>query len=196
MTNWTGSAQSTAPAAARTDDGYDEHAERLEATQADRNQAQRDDAMTADANANRMSPDESTQAEADQALGREKAPAGVDDGSRAQTTQPGEPTRAPSDRQLAPGTADDPVAALWGADLVERYREQWRELQLRFVDDPHTATEQAAGLVNDAVQSLTDALTSQKQTLDDWQSADRGDTEILRVALRRYRDFLDRLLGM
>ena len=112
-------------------------------------------------------------------------------------TEPTELSRARSDQQLAPGASvDDPVAALWGADLVERYREQWRTLQLNFVDDPHAATEHAAALVNDAVQSLTNALATQKRTLDGWQSAERGDTEILRVALRRYRDFLDRLLGM
>jgi hypothetical protein len=106
-----------------------------------------------------------------------------------------EPTRAPSDGKLAPShLADDPVIALWGTDLVERYRGQWRELQLRFVNDPHAAPGEAAGLVEEAVQSLTDAITAQKQTLDGWQSADSDDTEVLRVAMRRYRDLLDRLL--
>jgi hypothetical protein len=109
----------------------------------------------------------------------------------------GEPDRAPSDGQLAPGaSATDPVAALWGADLVSRYRGQWQLLQLRFVDDPHTATREAAGLVDDAVHSLTSSLEEQKRGLDDWQADDTDDTEVMRVALRRYRDFLDRLLGM
>jgi hypothetical protein len=108
-----------------------------------------------------------------------------------------EPARAPSDGNLGPGQApNDPVAALWGADLVERYRIQWRELQLTFVDDPQRATGAAANLVDDAVASLTNTLSAQKQTLDGWQSTRGDDTEVMRVALRNYRDFLDRLLGL
>jgi hypothetical protein len=108
-----------------------------------------------------------------------------------------EPARAPSDGNLGPGQApNDPVAALWGADLVDRYRIQWRELQLTFVDDPQRATGAAANLVDDAVASLTNTLSAQKQTLDGWQSTRGDDTEVMRVALRNYRDFLDRLLGL
>ena len=108
-----------------------------------------------------------------------------------------EPARAPSDGNLGPGQApNDPVAALWGADLVERYRIQWRELQLTFVDDPQRATGAAASLVDDAVASLTNTLLAQKQALDGWQSTKGDDTEVMRVALRNYRDFLDRLLGL
>jgi hypothetical protein len=87
------------------------------------------------------------------------------------------------------------VVALWGTDLVEGYRSQWRELQLRFVDDPHAATGEAAGLVEEAVQSRTGAITAQKQALDGWQSADSDDTEVVRVAMR-YRGFLDHLVDL
>lgn len=107
-----------------------------------------------------------------------------------------EPVRAPGDGNLPPGRANDPVAALWGADLVERYRSEWRDLQLTFVDDPHRATAAAASLVDDAVTSLTTALHAQKQSLDDWQTTRGEDTEVMRVALRNYRGFLDRLLGL
>ena len=53
-----------------------------------------------------------------------------------------------------------------------------------------------ANLVDDAVASLTNTLSAQKQTLDGWQSTRGDDTEVMRVALRNYRDFLDRLLGL
>lgn len=66
----------------------------------------------------------------------------------------------------------------------------------RFVDDPHAATGEAAGLVEEAVQSRTDAITAQKQTLNGWQSADSDDTEVVRVAMRRYRDFIDHLVDL
>lgn len=108
-----------------------------------------------------------------------------------------EPSRAPSDGKLAPGqAANDPVAALWGGDLVDQYRSKWRDLQLTFVDDPQRATHSAASLVDDAVSSLTATLQAQKQTLDGWQATRGDDTEVMRVALRNYRDFLDRLLGL
>jgi hypothetical protein len=58
------------------------------------------------------------------------------------------------------------VVAWWGTDLVEGYRGQWRDLQLRFVDDRHAATGDAAGHVEEAMQSRTDAITAQKQTLN------------------------------
>lgn len=111
--------------------------------------------------------------------------------------QPDEPRRGPSDGQLAPGgSAEDPVAALWGSDLVEHYRELWRQLQLRFVDDPRGATGDSGALVDDAVRALTTTLTDQKQALDGWQGTTGDDTEVLRSALTRYRAFLDRLLGL
>ena len=105
--------------------------------------------------------------------------------------------RAPSDGQLQPGaSAGDPVAALWGADLVAGYRARWQQLQLGFVDDPHAATRDAAALVDEAVQTLVDALNKQRQSLDEWQRHDDADTEVMRAALQNYREFLDRLLGM
>jgi hypothetical protein len=108
-----------------------------------------------------------------------------------------EPVRAPSDGQLPPDATDgDPVAALWGVDLIARYRERWQQLQLAFVDNPQAATGDAAALLEDAVNSLTSTLTSQKQSLDGWQAHGNDDTEVLRTALQRYREFLDRLLGM
>ena len=75
------------------------------------------------------------------------------------------------------------------------------ELQLHFVDDPHAAAGLAGALVDEVVAALRDAVDRQRSALEDWQSGDgvdahSGDTERLRVAVRRYRDFLDRLLGL
>jgi hypothetical protein len=107
------------------------------------------------------------------------------------------PAHAPSDGQLPPGgSAADPVAALWGADLVRGYRARWEQVQLSFVDDPQRAASEAGQLLDEALSSLTGALTSQKESLDDWQRDDGGDTEVLRTAIKHYREFLDRLLGM
>jgi hypothetical protein len=131
--------------------------------------------------------------------GRTDRPDDESDVALGQRTTAGdeEPARAPSNGNLAPGRGvNDPVAALWATDLVERYRSEWRDLQLTFVDDPKHAMSGAASLVDEAVASLTNTLNAQKQALDGWQVTRGEDTEMMRVALRRYRDFLDRLLGL
>jgi hypothetical protein len=93
----------------------------------------------------------------------------------------------------APGT---PVESLWAAGDADGFRTRWRDVQLRFVDDPHGAAQEAEALVGDAVDKMTMALTARRDDLADWHSAGTGDTEVLRMALRRYRDFLDRVLGL
>ena len=104
--------------------------------------------------------------------------------------------------ELLPGDVpEDPSLALFDGETTLRFRDRWQQLQMRFVDDPHAAAGLAAALVDEVVAALRDAVDRQRSTLADWQSDDRvdahsGDTERLRVAVRRYRDFLDRLLGL
>jgi hypothetical protein len=99
--------------------------------------------------------------------------------------------------QLMPGDVPaEPVAALLSAETGQTFRDRWREVQLRFVDDPRAAATDAQRLVEEAIESLARALAEQKESLADWGSGGGGDTENLRVAVRRYRDFLDRLLGL
>ncbi|MER6594708.1 hypothetical protein ABT214_23220, partial [Micromonospora purpureochromogenes] len=87
------------------------------------------------------------------------------------------------------------AATLFEADAAQAFRDRWREVQLRFVDDPRAAVGEAQSLVEEAIQALSDALAMQKEKLGGWQTAGSADTEQLRVAVRQYRDFLDRVLG-
>ncbi|MEU4694193.1 hypothetical protein [Actinoplanes sp. NPDC023714] len=75
---------------------------------------------------------------------------------------------------------------------TQALKERWRDVQLRFVDDPKGATGEAAQLVDEAVDKLTTALREQRGSL----AKGTEDTEALRVELRAYRDILDRLLGL
>ncbi|MEU4560311.1 hypothetical protein AB0F72_18190 [Actinoplanes sp. NPDC023936] len=75
---------------------------------------------------------------------------------------------------------------------VQALKDRWRDVQLRFVDDPKAATGEAAQLVDEAVDRLTTALREQRGAL----AKGHDDTEALRVELRAYRDILDRLLGL
>ncbi|MGW5559941.1 hypothetical protein ACWER9_22305 [Micromonospora sp. NPDC003944] len=86
-------------------------------------------------------------------------------------------------------------ATLLEADTAQGFRDRWRDVQLRFVDDPQAAAGEAQSLVEEAIQALSSALAAQKNTLGGWQDAGSADTEQLRMAVRNYRDFLDRVLG-
>jgi hypothetical protein len=133
--------------------------------------------------------DDRTEREADY-LAEDEAPAG------AVAPEPVAAAAAPA-ADLRPGDAPAaPVETLWGDGRSQEYRERWREVQLLFVDEPRAAAEQAESLVNDVVDAFTAALGTQREALAAWQSADKHDTEELRMAVRRYREFLNRLLDL
>jgi hypothetical protein len=106
-----------------------------------------------------------------------------------------------ADETLPGDLPEEPGLALFDSETTQRFRDRWHELQLRFVDDPHFAEGQAVALVDEVVTALRDAVDRQRSALHDWQAgqgtdAHTGDTERMRVAVRRYRDFLDHLLGV
>ncbi|MEV6812768.1 hypothetical protein [Micromonospora sp. NPDC051296] len=108
-----------------------------------------------------------------------------------------DPDAQPTD-DVAPAAAEAvPVGAatLFDEPTAQRFRDRWRDVQLRFVDDPRAAAGEAQSLVDEAMQALSAALTEHKSKLGGWQEAGSTDTEQLRVAVREYRDFLDRVLG-
>lgn len=88
------------------------------------------------------------------------------------------------------------VAALWRDDTATRYRDRLRDLQLRFVDSPRAAADEAAQLVGEVVDELTQALAETRADLDGWRSTQGEDTEQMRVVVRRYRDFLSHVLDL
>jgi len=101
-----------------------------------------------------------------------------------------------SEGELLPGAAPaEPIVAILDQDTVRSFRDRWRDVQLRFVDDPPGATADAHRLVEESVDALTAALTAQRAELGGWQHDGATDTEQLRMVVRRHRDFLDRLLG-
>jgi hypothetical protein len=70
---------------------------------------------------------------------------------------------------------------------------RWHEIQVMFVDDPRSAVETAAGLVDDSSQALVAFVKEQQDSLRAaWHGEDAG-TEELRVALQHYRAFGTRL---
>ncbi|MFF3855254.1 hypothetical protein [Micromonospora sp. NPDC002575] len=92
------------------------------------------------------------------------------------------------------GAVPEDAATLFEPGTAQGFRDRWRDVQLRFVDDPRAAAGQAEALVGEAIEALAAALAEQKNKLGDWQQTG-DDTEQLRIAVRGYRDFLDRVLG-
>lgn len=80
---------------------------------------------------------------------------------------------------------------------LEEFRSQWSQIQTGFVDEPRRSVEGADKLVASLMQRIADGFANERSRLE--QQWDRGDdvsTEDLRVALRRYRSFFDRLLQL
>ena len=64
-----------------------------------------------------------------------------------------------------------------------------------FVDEPRSAVEEAAHVLEEVADRLTQAVTKRRDTLhSSWESKGSDDTEQLRLALRDYRELTERLL--
>jgi hypothetical protein len=99
----------------------------------------------------------------------------------------------------APATTDAPATAGTSASLVgsldaDGIRNRFLDIQAGFVDEPRQAVEEAGRFVDDLLQQVADALREQRAQLAG--ATDEGSTEDLRLALRAYRQFVDRILGM
>jgi hypothetical protein len=106
--------------------------------------------------------------------------------------EPGAPTGAPAatDAPAATGTS----ASLVGSLDADGIRNRFLDIQAGFVDEPRQAVEEAGRFVDDLLQQVADALREQRAQLAG--ATDEGSTEDLRLALRAYRQFVDRILGM
>jgi hypothetical protein len=78
---------------------------------------------------------------------------------------------------------------------AEQFRSRWYAIQAGFVDEPRKAVQEADELVAAVMKRLAEVFAGEREKLEsDWDRGDDISTEDLRVALRRYRSFFDRLL--
>jgi hypothetical protein len=105
---------------------------------------------------------------------------------------------ADTQAQPAGNGTDFERAELFRPEMVERFRVEWQEIQTRFVDDPRDAVQGADRLLGAVVEALTSTVNEHKHELEgQWQQdsgEDESRTEDLRLALRRYRSFVNQLL--
>jgi hypothetical protein len=106
------------------------------------------------------------------------------------------PADAPAATE-APAATDAPAAgtpALLGSLDAGAIRNRFLDIQAGFIDEPRQAVEEAGRFVDDLLRQVADSLQQQRGQLAG--VTDEGSTEDLRLALRAYRQFIDRLLGL
>ena len=92
---------------------------------------------------------------------------------------------------------DEKFAPLFERDEAEQFRAQWLDIQSRFVDDPSISVKDADELVASIIKNITRNFADKRMALEtQWKSGDDVSTEDLRVTMKRYRSFFDRLLTL
>jgi hypothetical protein len=95
------------------------------------------------------------------------------------------------------GAGETAAPALFDNAVTDQLRERWTDVQAGFVDEPRKAVEAADALVADVLGRLTEGFAAERQSLErQWTHGGDVSTEDLRMALRRYRSFFDRLLSI
>jgi hypothetical protein len=127
-----------------------------------------------------------------------------EDAAETQTPGPPEPAipdpAAVAAETVAAATAQpttaaaEPAAPAAAALDAEGIRNRFLDIQAGFVDEPRQAVEEAGRLVEELSQQVIDALQAQRGQLQ--VPVAEASTEDLRLALRSYRQFVDRLLGL
>jgi hypothetical protein len=79
---------------------------------------------------------------------------------------------------------------------AETVRRQFLDIQAGFVDEPRQAVEQAGELVETLHRKVVESLQAERGLLNQVLDRDEPSTEDLRLALRAYRAYVDRLLGV
>lgn len=94
-------------------------------------------------------------------------------------------------------TAQRELAPLFLTDVAKDFRSRWDVVQRSFVDDPGQAVRQADELVAQVMKSLAETFSNERAKLEGQvDQTDKASTENLRLALRRYRSFFERLLSL
>ncbi len=102
-----------------------------------------------------------------------------------------------SENRARMNTKQQELAPLFDMDAAEKFRTRWLAIQSKFVDDPNDSVKQADSLVADVIQNMTRSFADRRGTLEkQWNGGGKPSTEDLRLALKQYRSFFERLLTL
>lgn len=89
------------------------------------------------------------------------------------------------------------LAPLFESGEAEKFRTRWLAIQSKFVDDPSQSVKEADDLVADVIQNITRNFADRRGSLEkQWSGGGDTSTEDLRLALKQYRSFFERLLTL
>jgi hypothetical protein len=92
---------------------------------------------------------------------------------------------------------DKQLASLFTQDAATDFRSRWDVVQRSFVDNPQDAVRAGDELVAQVIKSLAESFARQRSELEDGdEHTEESTTENLRLSLRRYRSFFERLLSI
>ena len=105
--------------------------------------------------------------------------------------------RAPNQKPPTTSVDDEKLVPLFEGEAATKFRSRWLAIQSKFVDDPSDSVKQADELVTDVIKNVTMSFANRRVGLEkQWNSGEDTSTEDLRVALKQYRSFFDRLLTL
>ncbi len=127
-------------------------------------------------------------------------PADPKRGAVAVTAPPGRAAAEERERKVSspsPAASEAAETPLFAEGEAQGYTTRWDAIQTGFVDEPRKAVEEADTLVAEVMKKLAEVFAKERSELEkQWDRGDRISTEDLRVALRRYRSFFQRLLSV
>jgi len=104
---------------------------------------------------------------------------------------------SPDDQPTGSAATDASQTPLLDASEGGTFRQRWTDIQVAFVDRPRDSVADADKLVAELMQRLATMFNDERSTLESqWEQGQDVSTEDLRVALKRYRSFFDRLLSV
>jgi hypothetical protein len=111
--------------------------------------------------------------------------------------EPAEMEPEPAELAEDSETEDQELGPLFGAEIDQDFRAKWHDIQTGFVDEPRQAVKRADELVAQLMQHLAQSFSDQRSDLErQWEKSEKVSTEDLRLALKRYRSFFERLLSI
>jgi hypothetical protein len=95
------------------------------------------------------------------------------------------------------GKEETQLAPLFAENVAGEFRSRWDVVQKGFVDDPRRAVRDGDELIAQVMKSMAEAFSNERASLEgQLNQTDRSSTENLRLVLRGYRSFFERLLSV
>jgi len=133
---------------------------------------------------------------------KERDPATADSAVTQMSTDPLEVSRdretpETTNKIVAVTKEGEALAPLFPTAVADDFRSRWSAVQGSFVDDPGQAVRHGDELVAEVLKSLADSFSNERAKLEGQvHQTNNASTEDLRIALRRYRSFFERLLSL